>query len=143
MAAEIPVVLVTGGTGLVGQGIKSVVEKSGDGRSWVWLSSKECNLLDKASTTAAFAKYRPTYVIHLAARVGGLFANMRANLDFFRENMAINDNVLSACHEFGVKKCVSCLSTCVFPDQVSYPINETMLHKYVIKLIYLFIFNFF
>ena len=25
-----------------------------------------------------------------------------------------------------VKKCVSCLSTCIFPDQIKYPIDETM-----------------
>jgi GDP-L-fucose synthase len=33
---------------------------------------------------AIFEKYQPTHVIHLAALVGGLFANMRANSDFFR-----------------------------------------------------------
>jgi len=26
---------------------------------------------------------------------------------------------------------VSCLSTCIFPEHVSYPMNETMIHKYV------------
>ncbi|EYC46267.1 hypothetical protein Y032_0403g832 [Ancylostoma ceylanicum] len=42
--------------------------------------------------------------------------------------MAINDNVLSMCHEFDVVKCVSCLSTCIFPDKTTYPIDETMVH---------------
>lgn len=27
-----------------------------------------------------------------------------------------------------VKKVVSCLSTCIFPDKTSYPIDETMVH---------------
>ena len=31
-------------------------------------------------------------MIHLAALVGGLFANMRANLDFFTKNMRMNEN---------------------------------------------------
>jgi GDP-L-fucose synthase len=75
-----------------------------------------------------FEKYKPTHVIHLAARVGGLFTNMAHNVEFFRENMAINDNVLRCCHEFEVEKLVSCLSTCIFPDKVTYPIDETMLH---------------
>ena len=39
-----------------------------------------------------FQKHRPTHVIHLAALVGGLFANMRANLDFFTKNMRMNEN---------------------------------------------------
>jgi GDP-L-fucose synthase len=53
---------------------------------------------------------------------------MRANLDFFRQNHAINDNVLSLGHAHNVKKIVSCLSTCIFPDKTSYPIDETMVH---------------
>ena len=65
----------------------------------------------------------------MAAKVGGLYGNMRANLEFFRINMAINDNVLSLAHEFKVKKVVSCLSTCIFPDKTTYPIDETMVHN--------------
>ena len=41
-------------------------------------------------------------------------------------NIKINDNVLHTCHELGVKKVVSCLSTCIFPDKTTYPIDETM-----------------
>jgi len=41
-------------------------------------------------------------------------------------NMLINDNVLQCCFEFGVEKCVSCLSTCIFPNDTTYPIDETM-----------------
>jgi len=43
--------------------------------------------------------------------------------------MAINDNVLSLAKEFNVKKVVSCLSTCIFPDKTTYPIDETMVHN--------------
>ena len=41
----------------------------------------------------------------------------------------MNDNVLSCSHKYGIKKVVSCLSTCIFPDKTTYPINETMLHN--------------
>lgn len=40
--------------------------------------------------------------------------------------MQINDNVLKLCFEYKVKKVVSCLSTCIFPDKTTYPIDETM-----------------
>jgi GDP-L-fucose synthase len=43
--------------------------------------------------------------------------------------MLINDNVLLMSHESGVKKVVSCLSTCVFPDKTPYPIDESMVHN--------------
>lgn len=84
--------------------------------------------------------------------VGGLFHNMSHNLDFLvrthyviqlsegysklftcaslfyaqRTNMHINDNVLETSFKTGVKKVVSCLSTCIFPDKTTYPIDETM-----------------
>lgn len=80
-------------------------------------------------TQKIFDKYKPTHVIHLAAMVGGLFRNMRLNLDFFTVNMAINTNVLAAAHDHHVQKVVSCLSTCIFPDKTSYPIDETMIHN--------------
>ncbi|CAK8694824.1 GDP-L-fucose synthase-like [Clavelina lepadiformis] len=125
------VVLVTGGTGLVGKGIKYVVEngEKRENESWVFLSSKDADLTDYESTKAVFAKHKPTHVIHLAAKVGGLYGNLRANLEFFRQNMTINDNVLQNAYQNGAQKVVSCLSTCIFPDKTSYPINETMLHK--------------
>ena len=61
---------------------------------------------------------------------------MRANLDFFRNNMKINDNVLHVSYEFGVKKVVSCLSTCIFPDKTTYPIDETMVSHQGISIEY-------
>jgi len=128
--SERRVVLVTGGSGLVGSGIKSVVEEEArTNETWIFLSSKDANLLSEEETEALFEKHKPTHVIHLAALVGGLFANMSANCDFFRKNMKMNDNILEMCHKFGVKKLVSCLSTCIFPDKTSYPIDETMVHN--------------
>merc|ERR1719431_907573 len=72
--------------------------------------------------------HRPTHVIHLAAMVGGLYRHMKHNADFLKANVLINLNVLYCSQEFGVEKVVSCLSTCVFPDKTTYPIDETMLH---------------
>lgn len=43
--------------------------------------------------------------------------------------MLMNDNVLLVSHETNVQKVVSCLSTCIFPDKTSYPIDETMVHN--------------
>eukprot|EP00529_Nitzschia_sp_RCC80_P029031 CAMPEP_0113487984 /NCGR_PEP_ID=MMETSP0014_2-20120614/25783_1 /TAXON_ID=2857 /ORGANISM="Nitzschia sp." /LENGTH=333 /DNA_ID=CAMNT_0000381683 /DNA_START=96 /DNA_END=1097 /DNA_ORIENTATION=+ /assembly_acc=CAM_ASM_000159 len=129
--AKAAVVMVTGGSGLVGQAIKEYVEMDGNtkpGETWVFLSSKDGNLGDRTQTEAIFEKYKPTHVIHLAAKVGGLFANMAQKVEFFRENILINDNVMECCRIYKVDKLVSFLSTCIFPDKTTYPIDETMLH---------------
>jgi len=129
-AMEKKVILVTGGSGLVGKGIQTIVNSDKrEDEEWIFLSSKDANLLNEEETFVLFEKYKPTHVIHLAALVGGLFANMSSNSDFFRNNMKMNDNILEASHKNDVKKLVSCLSTCIFPDKTSYPIDETMVHN--------------
>ena len=69
-------------------------------------------------------------IIHLAAKVGGVQANMNAMGDFYYENEKINQNVLQRAKDADAKKVVSLLSTCVYPDApyVTYPLTEDQLH---------------
>uniref|UniRef100_A0AAY4C006 GDP-L-fucose synthase n=1 Tax=Denticeps clupeoides TaxID=299321 RepID=A0AAY4C006_9TELE len=111
-------ILVTGGSGLLGKAIEHVVTKQG-----------VQYYPDLAQTRAIFEKHRPTHVIHLAAKVGGLYLHMKENLQFWRDNIRINDNVLHTAHEMNINRVVSCLSSCIFPDKTTYPIDETMIHN--------------
>lgn len=123
-------VLVTGGSGLVGKAIEAVVNRQPrEGEKWIFLSSRDADLRKMEDTRAVFAKHQPTHVIHLAAKVGGLFKNMKYKVEMWKENVDINNNVMECCREFKVVKLVSCLSTCIFPDKTTYPIDESMLHN--------------
>mmetsp|Transcript_17002 Transcript_17002/g.22107 ORF Transcript_17002/g.22107 Transcript_17002/m.22107 type:complete len:347 (+) Transcript_17002:81-1121(+) len=125
-------VLVTGGTGLVGKGIESFVsndEEAKNNEEYIFLGSKDGDLKDFEAVKAIFELHKPTHVIHLAAKVGGLFANMAEKVEFYRENVMMNDNIMECCRIYKVKKLVSCLSTCIFPDKTTYPIDETMIHN--------------
>lgn len=53
-------------------------------------------------TLKTFELSKPDYVIHTAARVGGLFANMNDKVGFFEQNMAINNNIIKVCHRIKV-----------------------------------------
>jgi len=131
MSSSKRVILVTGGTGLVGHGIEAYLDKSGRNpdETWVFLSSKEGDLRDREQTIKIFEKYQPTHVLHMAAMVGGLFKNMRNKLKFYLDNERMNENVLECAHNFKCVKCVSCLSTCIFPDKTTFPLDETMVHN--------------
>ncbi len=120
-------VLITGGSGLVGSAIKSISSLYPD-LQFIFLSSKDCDLTNWEQTNQYFNSVKPDYVIHLAANVGGLFKNMKYKVDMLESNLTINSNVLKASHNVQVKKLVACLSTCIFPDKTTYPINESMLH---------------
>ena len=65
------IILVTGGSGLVGKGIRHAIEttEKRENEEWIFLTSKDGNLLDLKETEALFEKYKPTHVIHLAALV--------------------------------------------------------------------------
>jgi GDP-L-fucose synthase len=112
--------LVTGATGLLGSEIIALSPGS------VGLSSKECNLTDGFQL-----RLQSPYdaVIHCAARVGGVKANIECVADFFDDNIKMNMNVMKACKESKLKL-VSILSTCVYPDApyVKYPLTEDQLH---------------
>ena len=61
------VVLVTGGSGLVGKAIESIInEEHNDKETWIFASSKDGDLRDKAQTVAMFEKYQPTHCIHVS-----------------------------------------------------------------------------
>lgn len=115
-------VLVTGGSGLVGSALKDI------GFDAVYLSSVDCDLRDYESTLRTFRKYNPDLVIHLAGKVGGVKANDEMPATFFEDNISINTNVLKASRICKVGKVVSALSTCIYPDRVSYPLREEYLH---------------
>lgn len=121
-------ILITGGTGLVGNGIQYILNKEDHNNQaneqWIFVGSKDANLTKIKEVNKLFNRYKPTHVIHLAAMVGGLYANMAQNLNFFRINMLINDNVLKCARDFKVKKVFSCLSTCIFSVNDEYPFTE-------------------
>ena len=119
--------LITGGSGLVGSEFKN---------SSILINSKICDLRITKDVDTLFANLTDQSqgqdtvdrVIHCAAKVGGVSANMKYKGDFFYENIMINTNVIEACRKFGVKKLVSFLSTCVFPDKIDYPLTEAKIH---------------
>ena len=122
-------IMVTGSSGLVGRGLQTAIACD-DAREeeWIFLTSKDGDLRDAQQTRSLFELHAPSHVIHLAARVGGLFSNMEHSVDYWNDNVLMNVNVLHNAKMTGVRKVISCLSTCIFPDKTSYPIDETMIH---------------
>jgi GDP-L-fucose synthase len=116
--------LITGGTGMIGSAIKKLLPEA------LYIGSSDVDLRSKEQTERLFDETKPKYVIHLAAKVGGVKGNTDFVADYFRDNILINTNVLEACKNIGVSKLVSLLSTCIYPDKdyVFYPLTENQLH---------------
>lgn len=116
--------VVTGAGGLIGYAINKL-----DLPDMAYLTRKDADLTDFVKTKEVFNSIRPDRVIHLAAQVGGIGGNLIHSGEYFRNNIMININVLEAARLCGVKKLVSFMSTCVFPDICKYPLNEKNLHN--------------
>jgi GDP-L-fucose synthase len=116
-------ILVTGGTGLVGSACKRIMPEAR------YISSKEVDLRSLKQTESFVEKCSPGVILHLAGRVGGLKANSEFLGDFFDDNILINTHVLQSAKKYNVKKVISFLSTCIFPDQAAYPLKESYLHS--------------
>jgi GDP-L-fucose synthase len=127
-------VMVTGGAGMLGHGMQQVVaEDRPAGLDFRFVDIDDADLCDKQATRNLFDRLRPDGVIHLAADVGGLYKNVAQGVEMFENNLLMNMHVMQCCREFGVAKLVSCLSTCVFPEQtlcdhITLPIDETVVH---------------
>jgi GDP-L-fucose synthase len=120
-------ILITGSSGLVGNGFRKIAKDYN--YEFIFSTSSDCDLTNYEKTHEYFNLIKPDYVIHLAACVGELYKNMNFKVDMLEKNLLINFNVLKCCHQVNVEKCICILSTCIFPDNTTYPIDETMLHN--------------
>lgn len=114
-------ILVTGGSGMVGKSLENLLnDNSNDNANydWLFLNSQICDLTDYQKCDALFSQFSPDIVIHLASRVGGLYDNLKNNYSFFMTNTLINTNVVKCCEIHNVKKLISCLSTCIYGDDL-------------------------
>ena len=112
-------ILVTGGTGLVGNHLKDILPSA------IYISSKDFDLTKIDEVYDMMNTYNPNIVIHLAARVGGILDNVKYPVNYLEENILMNTNVLKVCHEYNVENVISILSTCIYPDVVeTYPMKE-------------------
>ena len=116
-------ILITGGSGMVGYALRRIIPDA------IFVSSKNFDLRSVEQTETMFAMYEPEQVIHLAAKVGGIKANMENLGDFYRDNIMINTNILESARKYKTGKVLSLLSTCIYPDKVSYPLTEEQIHK--------------
>jgi len=113
-------VLVTGGSGFVGKRLQRVRP------DWIYQSSRDVDLTHYGNCLAYIRKVRPDAVVHLAAKVGGIKDNAENPAWFYQDNTRINTNVIQACTLTGVKRVLSSLSTCAFPNIVKeYPFDES------------------
>jgi GDP-L-fucose synthase len=87
----------------------------------------ELDLSDEPAVAEFFAAEKPNVVILAAAKVGGIKANNDFPVEFLLANLRIQNNVIRAAYEAGVRKLLFLGSSCIYPKLAPQPIPETAL----------------
>jgi len=114
MTVQAPI-LVTGGTGLVG---KNLVERLRSDGHEVVSTGSERDLREAQVARNLLRDIRPTILFHLAARVGGIYANSTQKPGFYRDNVLINTHVLDAAVDAGVEYVFAMGTGCGYPKHL-------------------------
>lgn len=119
-------IFVTGGRGLVGSALVRALKKQGFTNIFA-PTHAELDLLDSRATALFYQQEKPEYVIHAAARAGGLKESITYPSEFLYENSVMQNNVIWQAHLSGVKKLLFLASSCVYPKEAPQPMKEEYL----------------
>jgi GDP-L-fucose synthase len=119
-------IFVAGHRGLVGSALVRQLEREGFDN----LATRDRAQLDLRDTAAVddfFAQEKPVIAVLAAAKVGGIKANNDMPVEFLLENLQVQNNVIRAAHENGVRKLLFLGSSCIYPRNAPQPIPESAL----------------
>ena len=119
-------IFVAGHRGLVGSALIRRLKQNGFG-NLVVRDSSHVDLLDEVSVDSLFVEEKPNVVIMAAARVGGIKANSDRPVEFLLENVQMQNNVIRAAFQIGVRKLLFLGSSCIYPKHAPQPIPESAL----------------
>lgn len=117
-------VLVTGARGMLGSSVIRAFEEHSIYEVIGWTRGL-VNLINPSETFDALQEISPDYVIHCAARVGGIQANIESPVDFLLDNVKIDSSILSAAQQLGVQRFVFIGSSCMYPRNFRQPLVES------------------
>ena len=107
-------VLVTGGTGFLGRALRKSLRAAG--AVPVAIGSEHVNLLDLYSLMEYLMEVRPDYCIHCAGYNGGIEFNRAYPADILYTNTIMGLNIHHACEYANVKKLLTIMTSCAYPD---------------------------
>jgi len=121
-------ILVTGGTGLVGNALNSISDIYAPTK-FIFAGSKNCDLTRLDETVDYVRECKPDAIIHLAAIHGSIDFGSRCPATLLRDNVIMDLNILEAARINNIKKTIMTLSTGMYPGDAPIPLKEESVHQ--------------
>jgi GDP-L-fucose synthase len=118
-------VWVAGHNGMVGSAL--VRRLGAAGATVLTVERERLDLREQAAVQAWLAEARADAVFLAAAVVGGILANDSRPVEFLKDNLQIEANVIHAAAETGVSKLMFLGSSCIYPRLCPQPMHEDAL----------------
>jgi GDP-L-fucose synthase len=116
-------VCVTGGAGFLGSFVTKGLKERGAKEVFIPTIEKY-DLVQIDSIKQMYADSKPDIVIHLAAMVGGIGANLEHPADFFYGNLMMGVQLIHEAWKLGVQKFVALGTICAYPKFTPIPFKE-------------------
>ena len=118
-------IVVTGGAGFLGRAVCRVLRERGVGDDQLFVPRRrDFDLTVEADVVRLYETACPDVVIHLAAEVGGIGANMAHPGRFFYANMAMGLHLVEHARKVGIEKFVHTGTVCAYPKFAPIPFRE-------------------
>jgi nucleoside-diphosphate-sugar epimerase len=115
-------VVVTGANGMLGKTVSAKFKSQGV--EVIEVTRQKVDLMDANKTFDYLSKYDIDLIIHCAAVVGGIQANINGGTKFFTDNVRIDSSVLFASKALGVENLIYIGSSCMYPANIDHPLKE-------------------
>ncbi len=119
-------IFITGHKGLVGSAVFNLLKKKSF-KKIITADRKKLNLLNTKKVQYFIKKKKIDIIINCAAKVGGILANSTYPVEFFYENVQMQNNLLFAAEKNKVKRFIFLGSSCIYPKDTKTPITEDKL----------------
>ncbi len=116
-------VIVTGGAGFLGKFVVKKLNERGCTRIFV-PKMEEYDLRELDAIKKMYSVAQADVVIHLAATVGGIGANLGRPGSFFYDNLIMGISLIEQARQQGIKKFTIIGTTCAYPNDIPVPFKE-------------------
>ncbi len=119
-------IYISGHKGMVGSALLQKLNILGYSNILV-KSRTELDLRDQSQVKKIFELEKPEYVFIIAAKVGGISANMKYPAEYLYDNLMIQNNLIHFSYIYDVKKIIFLGSSCIYPKDSPQPMKEEYL----------------